>query len=144
MWRIGRITNSELRIKAFQSEEYGVLCGLGANSPGEFVHSQVCVKVDQQFVSYYGKERDERGNLTDKDKYSVGDELCMCAFAVKWHYENGRKWRIRGEASPMCAVEYLYERDPKSYKVTDHTSLTQTLNLVESGNKVHNRNTANG
>ena len=71
----------------------GEMCG---TAHGRYAGSQVCMRVDETVIAYYGASA---GN--------IGDEKCSCIFAHRWHMSQGRSWPVVASKTPECAYAYL-------------------------------------
>merc|ERR1712147_617597 len=67
-----------------QAKCNGEMCG---TAHGRYAASQVCMRIDEEAVEYYG---DKIG--------AVGDERCMCIYAFRWNQKKAEtfpSWRVR-------------------------------------------------
>ena len=71
----------------------GELCG---TAHGRYQGSQVCMRVNQKAIAYFGAKVG-----------AVGDEKCSCIFSHRWHMKEGRNWEVVGAKTPECALAYL-------------------------------------
>merc|ERR1712241_658461 len=71
----------------------GELCG---TAHGRYAASQVCMRIDEEAVNYYG---DKIG--------AVGSERCMCIYAFRWNQKEGRNFPVVASKTPECAIAYL-------------------------------------
>ena len=77
------------------------MCG---TAHGRYAASQVCMRVDEAVVAYYGAGIGE-----------IGEDRCMCIYSFRWNQSKGRNFPVVPSKTPECAVAYL----------------TKKLNLVE-------------
>lgn len=71
----------------------GELCG---TAHGRYQGSQVCMRIDQSVIDYYGSGAGE-----------IGEEKCSCIFAHRWHMSKGRSWPVVASKTPECAFAFL-------------------------------------
>ena len=71
----------------------GELCG---TAHGRYQGSQVCMRIDQSVIDYFGSGAGE-----------IGEEKCSCIFSHRWHMTKGRSWPVVASKTPECAFAFL-------------------------------------
>ena len=107
---------NSLMVGTEQAECGGELCG---TQHGRNKGSQVCMRVDQAAIDYYGSAVG-----------ALDSERCFCIYAFRWHQSQGRNWPVVASKTPECAYAYL----------------KQDLNIVseEAGAELANESNSDG